>query len=243
MGCAPRPVPARLVHGRGDELSGVARSTAGVLLTVRAAAPARPAGHRTGPVPPPAPGRRRRHRRCGRSEGRRRSPAPRTATRTSTSTRSAGAVTSPVLVLLDVSGSAGEPGTGGRPVHEHQTGRRDLARHRPSRPRRPGRGVRLQLEGTPGGAAPPGQDLRRPPRRSRSGDASPASLPRPTRGSVQPSATARRSSRTGPGRRGACSSCSRTGSPTTTATRADTARPMPGGRCSRPGAGVSVASA
>ena len=53
-----------------------------------------------------------------------------------------------VLILLDISGSAGEPGPAGRTVHEHQRSAAAALDHGPPRPRRPRGALRLQLAGS-----------------------------------------------------------------------------------------------
>ena len=110
----------------------------------RSAGPPRPRARAPAPA---AAGRRHRHRRRRRGAGRAAlaGSAPDEATSTSSSLRRRRDLS--VLVLLDVSGSAGEPGAGGRTVHEHQRAAAAGAHRRAARPRRPGRALRLPAPG------------------------------------------------------------------------------------------------
>ena len=133
-----------------------------------------------------------------------------------------------VLVLLDVSGSAAEPGLTGKTVHEQQQAVAGAFGRRAARARRSRRALRIPIERAVRGARRrrSSASTRRSTRGRCAGSAR-SSRPA-TRDSVPRSGTVRRSSKQRAARRGGSSSSSPTGSPTTTATRATTAKPMRG---------------
>ena len=149
-----------------------------------------------------------------------------------------------VLVLLDVSGSAGEPGPAGRTVHEHQ---RSAAAALTAALHDLGDRVALYAFNSHGRTAvqlAARQALRRPPRRPR------GPAPRRPRPGARTPASGRRSATARTlledawrHAAAAAASCCPTASPTTTATRAATARPTPGARSSRPAGAASAACA
>ena len=242
MGSAPTPVPAGLVHGQRSRADAGANLLHASRRTPTHCAVRSPGWAATGERSPRqlqgddididavVAGPRRHGRRLG-------------ARTRSTSTPCGSAVISPVLILLDVSGSAGEPSDSGGIVHEHQraaAGALILALHDL------GDRVALYCFRSHGRSAvhvvPVKRFGERLDHRGRCTDlvAAPRRLYPPRRRDPPRIGRPRTGGRA---RRGGCWSSSRTGSPTTTGTRAAMARPTPVARWPRRGGEVPAACA